>query len=121
MWPCAAATYCSGENSKATSTGIPSKMTSSMARTPSGVPGIRTKRLAKAALECSCAAARIVCAALSAKSGEIPSETQPCVPPLASKEGRSNSAACVRSSSANSKNSSSSDSPAADRTRMLSS
>ena len=57
----AAARYCSRENNSVTFTGIPAKVASSIAGTPSRVPGILMKRLGRAARACrSFAAASVV-------------------------------------------------------------
>ncbi len=57
----AAATYCSRENNKVTLIGTPAKIASSMAGTPSLVPGILMKRLGRAARACrSFASASVV-------------------------------------------------------------
>ena len=75
MVACAAASTCSRENSSVTLTGTPSKITSSMASMPSGVPGILMNRLGLSALRCSLFAAWMVWAALPASSGETSSDT----------------------------------------------
>ena len=47
MYASAAARYCSRENKSVTLTGTPLKIVSSMAGSPSGVPGILMKRLGR--------------------------------------------------------------------------
>jgi hypothetical protein len=55
------ARYCSRENRRVTLTGTPAKIASSMAGSPSRVPGILMKRLGRPARACkSLAAARVL-------------------------------------------------------------
>ena len=58
----AAATYCSREKSSVTLIGTPAKIASSMAGSPSGVPGILMKRFGRPARceQVACAAASVL-------------------------------------------------------------
>ena len=107
----AAATYCSPENSKVTLTGTPAKIASSMAGRPSLVPGILMKRLGRSARAWRALAAARVPAVLRASKGETSKDTQPSTPSVRSWIGRKRSAACCRSSIANSKKRASPDLP----------
>ena len=114
----AAATYCSREKSSVTLTGTPAKIASSMAGSPSAVPGILMKRLGlPARLWRSTAAARVLFVSW-ARSGETSSDTQPSTPSVRAKTGWNRSAARVRSASASGKNRSSPD-LAADADRRI--
>ena len=71
------------ENSSVTLTGTPAKIDSSIAGTPSGVPGILMNRLGRCALaRAARAAASMVPAVSLASSGETSSDTQPSTPPV---------------------------------------
>ena len=105
----AAARYCSGENRSVTLIGMPAKMASSIAGSPSLVPGILMRRFGLPARACSSLAAASVLAVSCASSGEISNETHPSTPCVLSQIGRNRSAADVRSSTASSKNKSSLD------------
>ena len=82
IYASAAARYCSRENSSVTFTGTPAKIDSSIAGTPSGVPGILMNRLGRCARRCSCATASMVPAVSFASKGETSSDTQPSTPPV---------------------------------------
>ena len=101
------------ENSSVTLIGTPLKIDSSIAGTPSGVPGILTNRLARSPCRWMRAAASMLPAVSAASSGDSSIDTQPSTPSVASNTGRNRSAARRRSSSASSMNSASPDSPAA--------
>src|SRR5665213_106040 len=107
----AAATYCAPENSRVTLTGTPAKIASSMAGRPSLVPGILMKRLGRSARACRVLAAARVAAVLRASRGETSKDTQPSTRSVWSWIGRNKSAACCRSSIANSKKRASPDLP----------
>ena len=107
----AAAVYCSREKSSVTLIGMPAKIASSMAGSPSGVPGILMRRFGRPARACRALAAARVLPVSCASSGDTSSDTQPSTPRVRSQIGRNRSAARVRSSSASSKNRSSPDLP----------
>ena len=117
----AAAMYCSRENRSVTFTGIPAAMASSIAGSPSGVPGILMNRFGRAARAYRSRAASRVAAAFRASRGETSSDTHPSTPSLRSWMGRNRSAACVRSSRASSKKSASPDFPSATFRRIAAS
>src|SRR5271170_3672123 len=85
--------------------------TSSIAGSPSFVPGILMKRFGLAAFVWSAFAAARVPVVLYASRGETSSETQPSMPFVRSWMGRKRSAAWLKSSIANSKKSASPDLP----------
>ena len=89
----AAARYCSRENSSVTLIGTPAKIASSIAGSPSFVPGILMKRLRRPARAWSSRAAASVVFVSYARSGETSSDTQPSTPAVRSKTGRNRSAA----------------------------
>jgi hypothetical protein len=117
----AAARYCSREKRSVTLTGTPAKIASSMAGTPSFVPGILMKRFGRPARANSSLAAASVLAVSWARSGDTSSDTQPSTPAVRSLIGRNRSAARVRSSSASSKKRSSPRRPFASPSRMAAS
>src|SRR5256886_8130695 len=82
-------------------------MASSMAGSPSLVPGILMRRFGRPARACRVLAAASVLAVSWASSGDTSNDTQPSTPRVRSQIGRNRSAARVRSSSASSKNNSS--------------
>ena len=108
----AAASYWAQENSSVTFTGTPAKMASSIAGSPSGVPGIFTNRFGRSACLWICNASVIVPAVSLASSGDTSIDTQPSTPAVRSNSGRNRSAARRRSSSASSTNSASLQTPA---------
>ena len=110
-----------GENSRVTLIGTPAKIASSMAGSPSLVPGILMNRFGRPARACSSLAAARVLAVSWASSGDTSSDTQPSTPSVRSQIGRNRSAARVRSSSASSKNSASPDLPSLSFWRMAAS
>src|SRR6266404_1954477 len=117
----AAARYCRSEKRSVTLTGMPAKIASSMAGSPSFVPGILMRRLGRKARACRDLAAAMVLWVSYARSGETSSETQPSTPRVRSQVERNRSAARVTSSSASSKNSSSPDLPSLIFLRMAAS
>ena len=115
------AVYCSAENSRVTLTGMPRAMLSSIAPSPSGVPGILMKTFGRSTAACRRCAASLVASVSKAMRGETSSEAQPSTPSVRSQTGRSRSAAARMSSMAMSKNRSSSPRPADAPARMASS
>ena len=103
--------YCSREKSSVTLIGTPAKIASSIAGSPSLVPGILMKRFGLPARACRSLATASVVLVSCASSGDTSSDTQPSTPRVRSKTGRNRSAARVTSSSASSKNSASPDLP----------
>ncbi len=80
----------------------PSAIIAWMAGTPSPVAGILTNRFGSAIRWCSLRAAATVASVSRASSGATSTETNPSVPPLASKVGRSTPSASTMSSTTNS-------------------
>ena len=117
----AAARYCSREKSSVTFTGTPAKVASSMAGSPSFVPGILMWRLGRPARAKSSFAAFTVSAVSWARRGDTSRDTKPSTPFVRAWTGRNRSAARVRSSRARSKNSASPVRPAFTPARMASS
>ena len=76
----------------------PSAIIASIAGTPSGVPGIFTIRFGRLMRSTHWRTSRIVPSVSCARSGETSTETNPSVPPVWSKTGRSTSHAAVMSS-----------------------
>ena len=99
-------------------TGTPAKIASSMAGSPSCVPGILMNRFGRAAFAKRSLAAAMVLAVSWASSGDTSRETQPSTPSVRSQIGRKTSAARRRSSSAISKKSASPDLPCASFARI---
>ena len=102
-------------------TGMPAKIASSIAGSPSFVPGILMKRFRRFARAKSSLAAARVLAVSCARSGDTSSETQPSTVFVRSQIGRKTSAARVMSSSARSKKSASPDFPVARSSRIAAS
>ena len=76
----AAARYCSREKRSVTLIGMPAKIASSMAGSPSLVPGILMRRFGRPARACRALAAARVLAVSWASSGDTSSDTQPSTP-----------------------------------------
>ena len=70
---------------------MPSAIESSMAETPSSVPGIFTNRFGRSTRFQKSRACASVSSALCAKAGSTSSETKPSAPPASSQTGRSTS------------------------------
>jgi hypothetical protein len=101
-----------------TFTGTPATIASSMARTPSRVPGILINKFGRRARSNNSLAAETVQAVSWANSGETSNETQPSTLLVPSWVGRKKPAARVTSSSASSRKSGSTDSPSRSFSRI---